>query len=106
MHNKRISSLHSWGHCTIIDSINLNSSRHTRNNRFSNYNFICPHCNRATEGERTFLVQAVRTRNSLPAFIKKQASLKSFKRAIRGNFFQEQLDFLDFYMKVLINIIS
>ena len=56
--------------------------------------------------EELFLVQAVRTWNSLPAFIKKQASLKSFKRAVRGKFVKEQLEFLEFYMTVLINIIS
>ena len=72
----------------FIDSINLNNSRHTRNTRFSNHNFICPRYNRATEGGRTYLVQAVQTWNSFSAFIKKQASLKSFKRAVRGNFFK------------------
>ena len=63
---------------------------HSRNTRFSRCNFISPRFIRVTEGSRSFVVTATIYWNSLPAELKKQPSLISFKHVLRNELFNEQ----------------
>ena len=69
---------------------------HWRNTRFSKCNFISPRFNRVTEGGRSFVVTATIYWNSLPAELKKQPSLNTFKRVLRNKLFNEQLSMAHF----------
>ena len=55
----------------LINTLTLNSQFHSRENRYSNLNYICPNYNRVTEGGRTFNVTAVKLWNSLSIDLKK-----------------------------------
>ena len=44
----------------LINAWTLSSQIHSRENRYSNLNYICPKYNRVTEGGRTFNVTAVK----------------------------------------------
>ena len=48
----------------LIDTLTLNSQFHSRENRYSNLNCICPKYNRVTEGGRTYNITAVKLWNS------------------------------------------
>lgn len=74
----------------LLESLKLNSSLHGRTTRIAGLNFVTPRYIRKTEGGRTFTVTSIEKWNSLPVNIKKQATLKSFKRALRDKFLQEQ----------------
>ena len=72
----------------LINTLTLNSQFHSRENRYSNLNYICPKYNRVTEGGRTFNVTAVKLWNSLSIDLRKKPSLYSFKDAM----FKETLE--------------
>ena len=64
----------------LINILTPNSQFHSKENRYSNLNYICPKYNRVTEGGRTFNVTAVKLRNSLSIDLRK--TLYSFKDAM------------------------
>ena len=75
----------------LMVSMKLNSSVHSRKNRFLNCNFISPRYNRITESGRSFAVTATQYWNSLPVERKQQSSLNAFKSVLCNKFFNEQL---------------
>ena len=66
----------------LIEALNFNSSLHSRNNRFSKLNFLTPRYRLKTEGGSTFLVTAIEQWNMLGADLKKEVTVKSFRRAL------------------------
>ena len=49
----------------ITEILRTNSDVHTRNTRYCNLNFICPHYNKASDGGRTFSVRTIKNWNNL-----------------------------------------
>ena len=76
----------------MIEKLKLNNYVNSRNTRFAGLNFLTPRYSRKTEAGKTFTITAIKEWNSLPTNLKKEATLKSFKNAMRCKFFNEQLD--------------
>ena len=74
----------------LIEALKLNSSLHSRNNRFSKLNFLTPRYRLKTEGGSTFLVTAIEQWNMLGADLKKEITVKSFRRALHQKFLINQ----------------
>ena len=74
----------------LIEALKLTSSLHSRNNRFSKLNFLTPRYRLKTEGGRTFLVTAIEQWNMLGADLKKEITVKSFRRALHQKFLKNQ----------------
>ena len=62
------------------DIVRVNSDIHTRNNRYSSINLVCPRYKRETESGRSFGVRSTRIWNDLPRFLKESPSVHSLKR--------------------------
>ena len=74
----------------LIEALKLSSSLHSRNNRFSKLNFLTPRYRLKTEGGSTFLVTAIEQWNMLGADLKKEITVKSFRRALHKKFLKNQ----------------
>ena len=74
----------------LNDPFIVNNERHSRSTRYSNYNVVCPHYTRETEGGRTFSVITSKLWNSLPLPLRKSQSVGSFRRGLWKLKFDEQ----------------
>ena len=74
----------------LIEALKLNSSLHSRNNRFSKLNFLTPRYRLKTEGGSTFLVTAIEQWNMLGADLKKEITVKSFRRTLHQKLLKNQ----------------
>ena len=59
----------------ITEILGTNSDVHTRNTRYCNLNFICPHYNKASDGGRTFTVRTIKNWNNLDIIYKKSGTM-------------------------------
>ena len=69
------------------DIVRVKSDIHTRNNRYSSLNLVCPRYKGETEGGRSFGVRSTRIWNDLPSFLKESPSVHSLKRDLTNIYF-------------------
>lgn len=70
--------------------LKTNADIHSRNNRFSNLNLLCPTFKKTTEGGRTFSVRTIKDWNALPTFLRKSINVKCFKRDLFKSILENQ----------------
>ena len=64
-----------------------NASVHSRVTRHGHINVVCPRCKRKNDGERSFTVSAIKSRNHLSPELRNKTSIFSFKNTLKKSFF-------------------
>ena len=67
-----------------------NSSKHMRNTRYCDLNFLCPRYNYAMEGGRSFTVHSIQDWNSIPRCQTVLENYSSFQKSLLKKFLVTQ----------------